>query len=81
MSTTGERENAIALRARWLAKTSEARAEIVEAFRKSDGNAVHAARLLGIGHRTLLRYMKDGGIAASVAEIRHKVDKAFGRTP
>lgn len=48
-----------------------AREKILGAFRESKGNAVQAAAILGIGHRTLLRYMgQDPGLEAGIEKLR-----------
>ena len=73
---TGGSEAARLLRARLVAVPVEARAEIVRAFELSRGNAVQAARLLGIGHRTMLRIMHDeAGIAEAIEAIRRKHER------
>lgn len=46
------------------------RDKIVQAFREQKGNAVKTAEQLGVGHRTLLRYMKDPVLAVAVEKVR-----------
>lgn len=47
------------------------RDKIFAAFREKKGNAVHAASLLGIGHRTMIRYLEeDPTLSAGVEKIR-----------
>ncbi len=49
------------------------RDKILHAFREKKGNAVHAAEFLGIGHRTLVRYMgADATLAGAIEKIRDR---------
>ncbi len=62
---------ALDLQALYRTNPIEAREKILAAFREKGGNAVHAADVLGIGHRTLLRYMDtDPGLQSGVDKIR-----------
>lgn len=62
---------ALDLQALYRTNPPEAREKILAAFRQTSGNAVHATNLLGIGHRTLLRYLgHDPGLASGVEKIR-----------
>lgn len=78
--TEAEKRNLqIALDLQALYRTSpiDAREKILAAFREKKGNAVHAAEVLGIGHRTLLRYMdQDPGLAAGIDKIRNNARDA-----
>lgn len=69
------REAALDLRAELRVDEVKARARIVSAFEATGGNAVRAARLLGIGHRTIARWLKDPGVAAEVQRIRDKAKR------
>lgn len=62
---------ALDLHALFRTNPTAARDKILAAFRESHGNAVHAATVLGIGHRTLLRYMEqDSGLEAGIEKLR-----------
>ena len=61
--------------AQWRFDRSGARARIVEAFGKSSGNVVHAAKALGLSHRQLLRYVGDD------TTLREALDKARTAKP
>lgn len=62
---------ALDLQALYRTNPIAAREKILAAFREKAGNAVHAATVLGIGHRTLLRYMgQDPGLSSGVDKIR-----------
>ena len=52
------------------AAANQARATILDAFERASGNAVHAAELLNVPHRILLKMMQDPGIASGVPRIR-----------
>lgn len=73
------RAEANELRAKWMVDRAAARKQILEAFEKTGGNAVQAAALLGIGHRTILRYMDDKPISAELEKIRRKAAKATAK--
>lgn len=67
----GERDAALLLRAKMMTAPHEARHAILQALHLEGGNAVRAAKLLGIGHRTLLKYMNtDQVIKPRLVEIR-----------
>ena len=62
---------ALNLQALYRTNPMGAREKILAAFRQTNGNAVHAAAVLGIGHRTLIRYMnQDQGLTAGIDKIR-----------
>lgn len=62
---------ALDLQALYRTNPIDAREKILAAFREKGGNAVQAAEVLSIGHRTLLRYMEqDSALAAGIEKIR-----------
>lgn len=62
---------ALDLQALYRTDPIAARAKILAAFRDCKGNAVHAADVLGIGHRTILRLLnRDPALDAAVDKIR-----------
>lgn len=68
---------ALDLQALYRTNPIAARDKILDAFRATGGNAVRAASQLGIGHRTLLRYMsQDPGLDAGVEKIRTEAREA-----
>ena len=58
------------LRAAWLHDPPAARVAIIRALETTGGNATRAAELLGISHRTMLRYLRDSGVAAAAERLR-----------
>lgn len=72
----GASDAALLLSAEWRSDRMGARAKVVRAFELASGNAVKAAGLLGIGHRTILRYLKDAGVKDEVKKIRDRQKKA-----
>lgn len=74
------REAALRLRAELKVDEVRARARIVEALETTGGNAVRAARLLGIGQRTMARWLNDPGVAAEAKRIRDHGKRRGERT-
>jgi hypothetical protein len=58
-----------------------ARARVAAAFRDAGGKATHAADLLGVSHRTVLRMLKDPGVASAVARIREEAKASRKAAP
>lgn len=64
-------KDALDLRAMYRTDQLGARAKIMRAIELAKGNEAQAARLLGIGYRTLRRYVEDDKVLAdSVARAR-----------
>ena len=63
------------LGAQWAYDRPGARERILEALRAAQGNAVHAARALGVSHRQLCRRLMDLEIAKELARIRSDAAK------
>lgn len=47
-----------------------AKKRILEAYSNAKGNAVHAARALGISHRSLMRYVATLVLQEAIAQVR-----------
>jgi DNA-binding NtrC family response regulator len=64
------------LRARYRLDPAGARAQILGALEACHGDATRAARLLGVGRRTLNRYLEtDKALVGAGAQIRDKRSK------
>jgi transcriptional regulator of acetoin/glycerol metabolism len=63
-------EAAVMLRARFRVDPVGARTDIVRALETAAGNATQAAVLLGVGRRTLNRYLQDAQIMKAIEAIR-----------
>lgn len=59
-------------------RASEARTKILDAYRETSGNAVHAAEVMGISHRSLLTYVRRLDLREDIRRIR---DLARQRPP
>jgi transcriptional regulator of acetoin/glycerol metabolism len=71
--TKGNNEVARDLRAKWRIDPSGARADVLRVVDACQGDATRAAKLLGIGRRTLNRYLsEDKLLRAADKETRAK---------
>lgn len=69
----GYQQSELSLRVRLHPK--EAAKQILDGFRRADGQTVRAAELLGVTDRTLDRWVARLGLRHQVEEIRRKAPK------